>query len=106
MADTMTALEAKAYILAHDEEAKVLNRKSRRELAAIETSELAAHGLVRLAGNPGSKDELVNHITDMRFPRAAEARAVYYAAAAEQASAAMAEFADRGRLVVIDGPAR
>jgi hypothetical protein len=66
--------QATHYLLAHDGEVKVLDRKPRHELAAIYTSELAARGIQQLGPCPMSKDELVNAISDLRFPFAQQAR--------------------------------
>lgn len=76
----MNETEARNLLLAHDDDVKALSRKPKYELAAIETSELAAHGMTRLFGGPCSKDELINSIANLRFPAAQqdEARHTIY----------------------------
>lgn len=77
----MNETEARNLIRAHDDECKQLNRKPKYELAAIETAELAAHGMTRLwVAGPLSKDELIHSILDLRYPAARqdEARHTIY----------------------------
>jgi len=60
---------AAALIAAHDADVRLLSRKPKYELVAIETMELRAAGMERLFGGPVSKDEFLSSILDLRFPR-------------------------------------
>ena len=66
---TMTADHAIALRAARDTDARLLSRKPKYELAAIERAELAVRGLTRICGGPGGRDELVSSILDQRYPR-------------------------------------
>jgi hypothetical protein len=65
MTSTMTRDEAQALRTAHDTDARLLSRKPKYELVAIERSELAAAGRERIFGGM-SKDELVASILALR----------------------------------------
>jgi hypothetical protein len=60
---------AAALIAAYDTDVRLLSRKPKYELVAIETMELRAAGMERCFGGPVSKDEFLNSILDLRFPR-------------------------------------
>jgi hypothetical protein len=80
----MTRREALDYISRHDQYVRILNRKSKPELRNLLARQRSAAGVITLIGGPASmsKDELINELTDMDFPRSRmdAARQVYYAA--------------------------
>jgi hypothetical protein len=68
-APLMDREHAAALIAAHDTDVRLLSRKPKYELVAIEAMELRAAGMERLFGGPVSKDEFLSSILDLRFPR-------------------------------------
>jgi hypothetical protein len=73
----MTRDEAAALRAAEGAEVRLLSRKSRHELAAIEASEGAARGLTHLFGGPSSKDALIRAILEFRYPQARQNEAAH-----------------------------
>lgn len=65
MTSTMTREQAQSLRTGHDTDARLLSRKPKYELVAIERSEMAAAGRERIFGGM-SKDELVASILDLR----------------------------------------
>jgi hypothetical protein len=74
---------ARAYILDHGADVKKLNRKPIPTLRDLHCAELAKQGTAIVMGGPGSRDELVNAIADLRWPHTAEARRVYYSSVSD-----------------------
>jgi len=68
---------ANALLAAHDADVRALSRMTRHELAVLERSELAARGTERIMGGPVTKDELINAITNMRYPIARQNEAIH-----------------------------
>lgn len=89
MTDLMDRDHAQALLAACDADARLLSRKPRYELAAIERGEQAAIGITHVFGGPHSKDELVRSILDIRYPpqRMTEAGHVAHHAPGERWSA-------------------
>ena len=69
----MTRDEAAALRAAAGAEVRLLSRKSRHELAAIEIQE----GPVHLLGGPVTKDELISAIIERRYPAARQNEATH-----------------------------
>jgi hypothetical protein len=63
-----TEAEAREYRTAHDHEAIRLTRMTKAALEIEYNRTLAAHGITRLYGGPGSKDELISSILSYSYP--------------------------------------
>jgi hypothetical protein len=60
---------AQALLDAYETDVRLLSRKPKYELVAIETMELRAAGMERAFGGPVRKEEFLSSILDLRFPR-------------------------------------
>jgi hypothetical protein len=63
-------LQARVIREAHDSYVKSIYRKPKAALAQMYRSELAAQGRTILYGGPGSKDELISALVELRYPLA------------------------------------
>jgi hypothetical protein len=75
----MTAAEARALRLAHDDAARRYGRMPKAKLAAAYRKALAERGQEILLGGPASKDELVAAILGLDYPIARLNEAIHVA---------------------------
>ena len=66
----MNELQARTFREAHDGYVRSIYRKPKATLAAMYRDELADQGKQILFGGPGSKDELISALTELRYPLA------------------------------------
>jgi hypothetical protein len=111
-APTMDREHAAALLAAHDMDVRLLSRKPKHELVAIETMEMHAAGMEHIFGGPVSKEEFLRSILDLRFPRERqdEARHILYHEPGEVGSTAcqfcvcQVTWVDGGFLIQCDQP--
>jgi hypothetical protein len=68
MIDLMTPEIAAEYLARHDQDARTLTRKTKRELTGLRTARLRAQNVIVISGGPWSKDELVNDLLERDYP--------------------------------------
>jgi hypothetical protein len=74
---TMTTEEARTYLQEHNDSAKGLGRRKVAELRENWRTAQAHHGQETIYGGPVSKDEFINAILELEYPRISEARKIY-----------------------------
>jgi hypothetical protein len=77
MTPTLTPEDAKAYITAHDNRVKLLDRMSAAMLRDVHRRALSAAGLVLVCGGPVSGDEFISAVVEIEYPEITDAREVY-----------------------------